>query len=111
MKNSIMTPEQKAKKAAYNKAYATKKKAEMSQPKFDDFLSELKFEKSFDHKVRLYKNLKMELGNSYCASPGAVLSFTQIKNENNLITFRVKRTGRRTFYTTSNELVNAQATE
>lgn len=111
MKNSIMTPEQKAKKAAYNKAYAAKKKSEMAQPKFDDFLSELKFEKEFAHKVRLYKNLKMEIENSYCASPGSVLSFTQIKNENNLITFRVKRTGRRTFYTTSNELVNAQAAE
>jgi hypothetical protein len=51
----------------------------------------------------------MELENSYCATPGSVLNFTQIKNENNLITFRVLRTGRRTFYTTSNELVNAQA--
>ena len=80
----------------------------MVAPKFDDFLSELKFEKSFDHKVRLYKNLKMELENSYCATPGSVLNFTQIKNENNLITFRVLRTGRRTFYTTSNELVKAQ---
>ena len=109
MKNSIMSTEQKAKKAAYNKTYAAKKKAEMSQPKFDDFLNELKFEKSFDHKVRLYKNLKMELENSYCATPGSVLNFTQIKNENNLITFRVLRTGRRTFYTTSNELVKPEA--
>ena len=109
MKNPIMSTEQKAKKAAYNKTYAAKKKAEMSQPKFDDFLSELKFEKSFDHKVRLYKNLKMELENSYCATPGSVLNFTQIKNENNLITFRVLRTGRRTFYTTSNELVKPEA--
>ena len=104
-----MSTEQKAKKAAYNKTYAAKKKAEMSQPKFDDFLSELKFEKSFDHKVRLYKNLKMEMENSYCATPGSVLNFTQIKNENNLITFRVLRTGRRTFYTTSNELVKPEA--
>ena len=104
-----MSTEQKAKKAAYNKTYAAKKKAEMSQPKFDNFLSELKFEKSFDHKVRLYKNLKMELENSYCATPGSVLNFTQIKNENNLITFRVLRTGRRTFYTTSNELVKPEA--
>ena len=103
-----LSMEQKAKKAAYNKTYAAKKKAEISQPKFDDFLSELKFEKSFDHKVRLYKNLKMEMENSYCATPGSVLNFTQIKNENNLITFRVLRTGRRTFYTTSNELVKAQ---
>ena len=109
MKNPIMSTEQKAKKAAYNKTYAAKKKAEMSQPKFDNFLSELKFEKSFDHKVRLYKNLKMELENSYCATPGSVLNFTQIKNENNLITFRVLRTGRRTFYTTSNELVKPEA--
>jgi hypothetical protein len=109
MKN--LTIEQKEKKAAANKAYRAKKKAEMAQPKFDDFLKEMKFEKEFAHKVRLYKNLKMEIENSYCASPGSVLSFTQIKNENNLITFRVKRTGRRTFYTTSNELVNAQAAE
>ena len=106
---NTLSMEQKAKKAAYNTAYAAKKKAEISQPKFDDFLKELKFEKAFDHKVRLYKNLKMELENSYCATPGSVLNFTQIKNENNLITFRVLRTGRRTFYTTSNELVNAQA--
>ena len=104
-----LSMEQKAKKAAYNKTYAAKKKAEISQPKFDDFLSELKFEKSFDHKVRLYKNLKMEMENSYCATPGSVLNFTQIKNENNLITFRVLRTGRRTFYTTSNELVKPEA--
>jgi len=106
---NTLSMEQKAKKAAYNKTYAAKKKAEISQPKFDDFLNELKFEKAFDHKVRLYKNLKMELENSYCATPGSVLNFTQIKNENNLITFRVLRAGRRTFYTTSNELVNAQA--
>jgi glucose-6-phosphate 1-dehydrogenase len=105
---NTLSMEQKAKKAAYNKAYAAKKKAEISQPKFDDFLSELKFEKAFDHKVRLYKNLKMELENSYCATPGSVLNFTQIKNENNLITFRVLRTGRRTFYTTSNELVKPE---
>ena len=87
MKNPIMSTEQKAKKATYNKAYAAKKKAEMVAPKFDDFLSELKFEKSFDHKVRLYKNLKMELENSYCATPGSVLNFTQIKNENNFANF------------------------
>lgn len=109
MKNPIMSTEQKAKKAAYNKTYAAKKKAEMAQPKFDNFLSELKFEKSFDHKVRLYKSLKMELQNSYCATPGSVLNFTQIKNEDNLITFRVLRAGRRTFYTTSNELVKPEA--
>jgi len=84
MKN--LTAEQKAKKAAYDKAYR-------------------KFEKSFDYPVRLYKNLKMEKTNSYCAAAGAMLSFVKIKNENNQIVFRVKRTGRRTFYTTSNELI------
>ena len=103
MKN--LTQEQKAKKAAYNKAYAAKKKTQAQTP---DWMTIDKFEKAFDHKIRLYKNLKMELGNSYNASPGSVLSFVKISNENNLTTYRVKRTGRRTFYTTSNELVPAQ---
>ena len=105
MKTSNMTQEQKEKKAAAKKAYRAKKKAEMAMPKFDNYLAELTGEQAFDFKVRLYKNLKMETTNSYCASPGSVLSFTQIKNENNIITFRVKRNGgRRTFYTTSKEL-------
>jgi len=38
---NTLSMEQKAKKAAYNKTYAAKKKAEISQPKFDDFLNEL----------------------------------------------------------------------
>jgi hypothetical protein len=100
-----MTAEQKAKKAAYNKAYAAKKKAKTQTP---DWMTMEKFEMAFDHKIRLYKTLRMELENSYCASPGSILNFTKISNENNLITFRVKRTGRRTFYTTMNELVPAQ---
>ena len=103
MKN--LTAEQKAKKAAYNKAYAAKKKAKVQTP---DWMALDKFEMAFAHKIRLYKNLKMELGNSYNASPGSVLSFVKISNENNLTTYRVKRTGRRTFYTTSNELAPAQ---
>jgi hypothetical protein len=101
-----LTVEQKAKKAAYNKAYAAKKKAQTIENAM--VFNEDKFEKAFAHKVRLYKNLKMELENSYCASPGSVLSFVKISNANNLITFRVKRTGRRTFYTTSKELVPAE---
>jgi hypothetical protein len=100
-----MTQEQKAKKAAANKAYREKKK---NQEKKQDWISLDKFEMSFEHKVRLFKNLKMEISNSYNASPGAVLTFVKIKNENNLITYRVKRTGRRTFYTTSKELIPAQ---
>lgn len=65
-----------------------------------------KFEKAFEFPVRLFKNLKLENENSYKASAGAHLKFEKIKiNENNQIVFRVRRTGRRTFFTTSNELV------
>lgn len=94
-----MTAEQKAKKAAYNKAYAAKKKA-----KNQNWLELDKFEMSFEHKVRLFKNLKLEITNSYCASPGTTLKFEKIKNEDNKIVFRVRRTGRRTFFTTCDHL-------
>ena len=94
-----MTAEQKAKKAAYNKAYAAKKKA-----KTQNWLELEKFEMAFDHKVRLFRNLKLELTNSYCASPGTVLKFERLKNEDNHVVFRVRRTGRRTFFTTSTQL-------
>ena len=101
-----MTVSQKATKAAYDKAYRAKKKAQSIENAI--IFNEDKFEKAFDHAIRLYRNLKMEITNSYKASPGSVLSFVKISNENNLITYRVKRTGRRTFYTTSKELVLAQ---
>jgi len=94
-----MTAEQKAKKAAYNKAYAAKKKA-----KTQNWLELEKFEMAFDHKVRLFRNLKLELTNSYCATPGTVLKFERLKNEDNHVVFRVRRTGRRTFFTTSTQL-------
>ena len=94
-----MTAEQKAKKAAYNKAYAAKKKA-----KTQNWLELEKFEMAFDHKVRLFRNLKLELTNSYCATPGTVLKFERLKNEDNRVVFRVRRTGRRTFFTTSPQL-------
>ncbi len=101
MKNNLMTPEQKAKKAAANKAYRERKKMrELNWMELE------KFEMSFEHKVRLFKNLKLELDNSYCASPGTVLKFERLKNEDNLIVFRVRRTGRRTFFTTSEHLVS-----
>ena len=103
MKNLKLTSEeQKAKKAAYNKAYAEKKKNEKA--KQVDWINLDKFEMSFAHKVRLYKNLKLEKTNSYCASPGTTLVFEKIKNEDNHIVFRVRRTGRRTFFTTSAQL-------
>jgi hypothetical protein len=96
-----MTAEQKAKKAEANKAYRERKKAKAATP---DWMNLDKFEMSFEHKIRLYKNLKMEKTNSYCASPGSQLTFEKISNNDNLIVFRVRRTGRRTFFTTSNEL-------
>jgi hypothetical protein len=96
-----MSAEQKAKKAATNKAYRERKKMrELNWMELE------KFEMSFEHKVRLFKNLKLELNNSYCASPGTVLKFERLKNEDNLIVFRVRRTGRRTFFTTSEHLVS-----
>jgi hypothetical protein len=98
MKNQ-MTAEQKAKKAAANKAYRERKKM-----KAQNWMELDKFEMSFEHKIRLFKNLKLEITNSYCASPGTVLKFERISNEDNLIVFRVRRTGRRTFFTTSEEL-------
>lgn len=94
-----MTAEQKAKKAAANKAYRERKKM-----KAQNWMELDKFEMSFEHKIRLFKNLKLEITNSYCASPGTVLKFERISNEDNLIVFRVRRTGRRTFFTTSEEL-------
>jgi hypothetical protein len=94
-----MTAEQKAKKSAYNKAYAAKKKAQTQ-----NWLELEKFEMAFDHKVRLFRNLKLELTNSYCATPGTVLKFERLKNEDNRVVFRVRRTGRRTFFTTSTQL-------
>jgi len=96
-----MTAEQKAKKAAYNKAYAAKKKAQSQTP---DWINLDKFEMSFSHKVRLFRNLKLETSNSYCATPGTPLRFEKIKNEDNHIVYRVRRTGRRTFFTTSTNL-------
>jgi hypothetical protein len=103
MSKSILTPEEKkAKKAAYNKAYAAKKKQE--KLKQVDWMNLDKFEMSFEHKVRLYKNLKLEKTNSYCASPNTTLTFEKIKSEGNQIIFRVRRIGRRTFFTTSEHL-------
>ncbi len=95
-----MSVEQKAKKAAANKAYRERKKMQSQ-----DWMVLDKFEMSFEHKIRLFKNLKLEIENSYCASPGTVLKFERIKNEDNKIIFRVRRTGRRTFFTTSEFLV------
>jgi len=81
---------------------AVKKTAKVSNT--PDWMNLDKFEMSFEHKVRLFRNLKLETTNSYCASPGTVLKFEKIKNEDNNIVFRVRRNGRRTFFTTSTQL-------
>jgi len=94
-----MTAEQKAKKAAANKVYRERKKM-----KSQNWMEMDKFEMSFEHKVRLFKNLKLETTNSYCASPGTVLKFEKITDVDNTIVYRVRRTGRRTFFTTNQEL-------
>ena len=80
------------------------KKAENVKVQTPEWMALEKFEMSFEHKVRLYRNLKLEPTNSYCASPGTVLKFTKIKNEDNKIVFRVHSNGRRTFFTTSEDL-------
>jgi hypothetical protein len=103
-----MTAEQKAKKAAANKAYRERKKAQSQNP---DWMTLDKFEMAFDHKIRLFRNLKLEVTNSYCATPGTVLKFTKIKNEDNKIIFRVHRNGRRTFFTPSSELKTPEVAE
>jgi hypothetical protein len=107
----ITEEEKKAKKAAYDKARREAKKLnsnikpELVEIKVENSneISE-KFEKAFDYPVRIYKTLRLEKENSYRASAGSVLKFEKIKIENNNTVYRVRRTGRRTFYTTSNEL-------
>jgi len=80
-----MTMEQKAKKAEANKAYRARKKAKAET---ENWLELDKFEMSFAHKVRLFKNLKLEITNSYCASPGTVLKFEKLTNNDNTIVYR-----------------------
>ena len=71
-----------------------------------EWLNLEKFEMSFEHKIRLFRNLKLETTNSYCATPGTPLKFEKIKNEDNKIVYRVRRNGRRTFFTTCDHLKN-----
>ena len=74
-----------------------------------EWLNLEKFEMSFEHKIRLFRNLKLETTNSYCATPGTPLKFEKIKNEDNKIVYRVRRNGRRTFFTTSANLIPQEA--
>jgi hypothetical protein len=86
------------------KAVVKKSVKKTTKSQTPDWMNLEKFEMSFEHKIRLFRNLKLETTNSYCASPGTVLKFTKIKNEDNTIVFRVHRNGRRTFFTTPTQL-------
>jgi len=89
------------KKETVKKPVAKKSVKKSNTP---DWINLDKFEMSFTHKVRLFRNLKLEKTNSYCATPGTPLKFEKIKNEDNKIVYRVRRTGRRTFFTTCDHL-------
>ena len=83
---------------------AAKKQVKTVNNNTPEWMTLEKFEMSFAHKVRLFRNLKLEKTNSYCAAPNTPLVFEKIKSEDNMIVFRVRRTGRRTFFTTSEQL-------
>jgi hypothetical protein len=104
-KNTLTLEEKKAKKAAAAKALREKRKAEKIALQNEMNALPEKFEKAFDFPVRIYKNLRLEKTNSYRASAGSLLKFEKIKESNNITVFRVRRTGRRTFFTTHLELV------
>ncbi len=106
MKKSTLTPAQKkAKKAAYDKAYRLRKKA---QAKEVTEFSAQDFSKSFDYPVRTYWNLRFEIENSSCAKPGTFLNFQYMhETQSGEFVYRIKR-GKRHFYTKSNELVKPE---
>jgi len=105
MKKSKLTPAQKkAKKAAYDKAYRERKKAQQVMPRIENEFPQSNFEKSFDHPIRTYWNLRFEKENSSCAKAGTLLNFEFIReDENGINYYRIKR-GKRHFFTKSNEL-------
>ena len=108
MKTSKLTlAEKKAKKAAYDKAYRERKKAQKVQVQTQEFPAS-NFSTSFDYPVRTYWNLRFELENSSCAKPGTFLNFEFIReNQIGEFIYRIKR-GKRHFYTKSNELVKPE---
>jgi hypothetical protein len=131
MKKSILSEEEKrARKAASDKAYrerkkagivarpaveeevkekapkakkAAPKKAAVKNPAKEAKQIEATFERTFDFPVRLYWNMRMEKENSSCAKAGTPLSFEEIKEEDQVVAYRVRR-GKRNFFTTPKEL-------
>jgi hypothetical protein len=127
MKTTKLTEAQKkAKKAAYDKAYRERKKAqqvlarpevlEAPAPKKAAPVKKAKpvietsefpastFDRTFDYPIRTYWNLRLEKENSSCAKAGTPLTFEYIhQDQKGVILYRVRR-GKRHFYTTSSDL-------
>mgnify|MGYP000950475054 FL=1 len=106
-----LSPEQKAKKAAYDKAYREKKKAAVTAPSLeplegsrtDPDVVVATFTKTFGFPVRLFWNRRLEAANSSCAKAGTTLSFEQITNRGGRVIYRVRR-GKRNFFTSDSEI-------
>lgn len=106
-----MTPEQKAKKAAYDKAYRERKKTSADTPtlepvkgsRTDPDVVVATFTKTFGFPVRLFWNRRLEAVNSSCAKAGTKLNFEQITNRGGRVIYRVRR-GKRNFYTSDSEI-------
>ena len=103
-----LSDEQKAKKAAYDKAYrkrikeAAAEEATMGSRTDPDVIVET-FTKKFGFPVRLFWNRRLEPVNSSCAKAGTTLSFEQITNRGGRMIYRVRR-GKRNFYTSDSEI-------
>jgi hypothetical protein len=106
-----LSDEQKAKKAAYDKAYRERKKAAgaivalepVGGSRTDPEVVVATFTKKFGFPVRLFWNRRLEAVNSSCAKAGTQLSFEQITNRGGRVIYRVRR-GKRNFYTSDSEL-------
>lgn len=110
MKKQLLD-EQKAKKAAYDKAYRERKKASgaivalepVGGSRTDPDVVVATFTKKFGFPVRLFWNRRLEAVNSSCAKAGTQLSFEQITNRGGRVIYRVRR-GKRNFYTSDSEI-------
>ena len=107
MKKELST-EQKAKKAAYDKAYRERKKAASAEEatmgsRTDPDVVVATFTKKFGFPVRLFWNRRLEPVNSSCAKAGTTLSFEQITNRGGRVIYRVRR-GKRNFFTSDSEI-------
>ena len=106
-----LSDEQKAKKAAYDKAYRERKKAAgaivapepVTGSRTDPEVVVATFTKKFGFPVRLFWNRRLEPVNSSCAKAGTPLSFEQITNRGGRVIYRVRR-GKRNFYTSDSEI-------